>query len=324
MFFDGHADIWTDVTLRTYKGERDIIRNHHLDRLKRGNIEGGIFVMWIDPPYTRDPEARLIQIADAVASELSSIEKDIVIVRRYDDIVRARHENKLYVLIGMEGLSGIGENIDLINHYHRFGARHAGLTWNEENPLATGVAGSKTRGLTSIGKKAVQRILDLGMLLDVSHLNDPSFWDVASIADRPFIASHSNARSLCNAPRNLTDDQIKEIGRFGGLVGINAFNLFVSKEQNEQTIHTLAKHAAYIADLIGSDHVALGLDFCEYLTGESLDSFSTQDTPSIAGLEDASQTPNLIEALASVGFSQEEIAKIAHENYHRLLKQILK
>lgn len=323
MVFDGHSDIWTDVTLRTLKGERDIIRKHHLERLRAGNIAGSILVMWIDPPYTSDPEKRMVEIAEAVKLELPYIEEDIVIAHNFADVERAIAENKLYFFIGMEGLSGIGENIDLIDHYHAFGARHAGLTWNEQNPLATGVGGDKSRGLTALGKEAVQRLNKLGMLVDVSHLNDKSFWDLIDVTDRPVIASHSNSRTLCDAPRNLTDDQIKKIGETGGLVGMNSFNLFVSKERAQQNVNTLAKHAAYVADLIGVDHVAIGMDYCEFLDDSSLGSFSTQETPYITGLEDASKTPNFLVELKNVGFSDAEIEKIAYKNYHKIIKEIM-
>lgn len=323
MVFDGHSDIWTDVTLRSFNGERDIIRKHHLERLRAGQITGSILVMWIDPPYTSNPEKRMVEIEEAIKLELPYIQDDIVIAHNFADVERALAENKLYFFIGMEGLSGIGENIDLIDHYHEFGARHAGLTWNEQNALATGVAGDKDRGLTALGKQAVKRLNDKKMLVDVSHLNDKSFWDLIDVTDRPVIASHSNSRTLCNAPRNLTDDQIKKIGETGGLVGMNSFNLFVSKDRELQNVHTLAMHAAYVAELIGVDHVAIGMDYCEFLDDSALGSFSTQENPYIKGLEDASHTPNFLAELKNVGFNREEIEKISYKNYHRIIQEIM-
>ena len=116
----------------------------------------------------------------------------------------------------------------MINYfYDEVGVRHAMLTWNELNALATGWPVDVTRGLTEAGKKAVKRIQDLGMVMDVSHLNDKCFWGVIDLAQGPIIASHSNARSVCPAMRNLTDDMLKAIAKTGGLVRMNSMREFI-------------------------------------------------------------------------------------------------
>ena len=203
--FDGHSDIWTDVTQRTLKGENNILKKYHLDKLRKGQIEGSIFVIW------KDPYARSMQFVDSIKKELEYCKDSVLIVRSYENIEKALAENKFYILIGLEGLSSIGENLDLIDFFYDFGARHASLTWNEENALATGTRGNADRGLTELGKKAVKKINQKNMLMDVSHLNDKSFWDVVNVTDKPIIASHSNCRALCDVSRNLTDDQLSKI-----------------------------------------------------------------------------------------------------------------
>ena len=324
MIFDGHSDIWTDVTQRTLKGENNILKKYHLDKLRKGQIEGSIFVIWIDPPYTKDPYARSLQFVDSIKKELEYCKDTVMIVRSYEDIAKALAENKFYILIGLEGLSSIGENLDMIDFFYDFGARHASLTWNEENALATGAQGNADRGLTELGKKAVKKINQKNMLMDVSHLNDKSFWDVVNVTDKPIIASHSNCRALCDVPRNLSDDQLKKIAETGGLVGINSFNEFVHKDKEKQTIEMLAQHVVHMAEVIGTDHIGIGMDYCDFLDGSAMSSFSSQETSYTLGLEDASKTYNIITELEKVGFSKEEIEKIAYKNFHSMIKEIIK
>ena len=115
MIFDGHGDIWTDVTLKRSKGHKDIIRNMHLDRFKKGNMIGGIFVIWVDPPYDREPEIRTLEIIEHMSTEIMENQDILKIVKNTRDFDYAVDEDKLAVIIGMEGLSGIGNRIGLIN-----------------------------------------------------------------------------------------------------------------------------------------------------------------------------------------------------------------
>lgn len=323
MNFDAHCDIWTDITHHFLSGERDIFRRYHYDRLKEGDVEGGIFVIWNDPPYDKDPLARTRQMMAAIHQEEQDCSDILTIVRDPTDMDTARSEGRMYTLIGLEGLKSIGEDLDLLDEFYEFGARHAGLTWNEENPLGTGVLGNPDRGLTDAGRHAVQKIQRLGMLLDVSHLNDASFWDLLDVADGPVIASHSNSRALCPNLRNLTDQQIKELSRTGGVIGLNSFNEFVHTDESKQDIEHLLRHLIHMVEVAGIDHVGFGFDFSEFLCGETLSSFSSQANSFTIGLEDASKIPNLIHAMHKAGFSDAETNKIAFENWHRVMRQVL-
>lgn len=323
MNFDAHCDIWTDVTHHYLKGESDIFRKYHYERLKKGNIEGGIFVIWNDPPFDKDPLKRTRQMMEAISKEEPICKDILTVARSYQDILDAKNAGRMYALIGLEGLKSIGEDLDLIDEFYQFGARHAGLTWNESNALATGAKGDPERGLTDIGKQAVKKIQRLGMLLDVSHLNDASFWDLLKAAEGPVIASHSNCRALCNQKRNLMDDQLKELAKTGGVVGLNSFNEFVHEVESQQTVENLVKHLDHMVELMGIDHVGFGFDFAEFLCGDTLGSFSSQTTPYIIGLENASHIPNVIEEMKRVGFHADEIEKIAYKNWHRIIKEVV-
>lgn len=267
MYFDAHSDIWNDVTYRRQRGETDILRRCHLERLRRGRVE-----------------------------------------------------EKFYIFLGIEGLASIGSDLSRIDVYHDFGCRHAMLTWNEENALATGVHGDADRGLTETGRGAVRRIQEKGMVMDVSHLNENSFWDVMDATAGPVIASHSNAKALCDVPRNLADAQLRAIRDTGGVVGLNAYCRFVDANPDRQTAETLARHAAHMIDVMGIDHVGCGFDFCEFLHDCATDA---RNDPRTAGLEDCSQIPNLFACLAGMGVTEQEMQKIAFGNFHDLLRRTL-
>lgn len=322
MIFDGHSDIWSDVTIRSLKGESNILTNYHLERLKQGNIEGSIFVVWVDPPYTDRPVKRVEEIFKAVEKELEECQQ-VKLVKNSGDIVETIKENKFYIIMGMEGLSGISPSLDEIDKVYEKGVRHISLTWNEENEFGTGIQGGSDRGLTAIGKEAVKKILSKNIILDVSHLNDNSFWDLVKIADAPIVASHSNARALCSAKRNLTDEQLKAIKDLDGLVGMNSFNMFVSNNVERQNLDKFVEHIAYVAEKIGVEHVGFGFDFFEFLPKNATQTYSFQESSFTKGLEDCSKVPLLIDKMRNMGFSEKEIELISRENWMRIIKNRL-
>ncbi|MFA9423399.1 MAG: dipeptidase [Sedimentibacter sp.] len=323
MIFDCHSDIWTDVTIRTLNGENDILNRYHLNKLKKGNVSGSIFVIWIDPPHTDEPYRRSMEIVDSIKKEMEFCKDSFLIAKSYSDIEKAVKENKFYAFIGLEGLSSIGENLNLIDYFYDFGARHASLTWNEENKLATGVKGNPNRGLTDLGKKAVKKINAKKMILDVSHLNEKSFWDLTYEAQGPIIASHSNSRALCDVPRNLTDKQLKKIAELDGVVGLNSFNQFVHKDLDKQNIKVFVNHIEHMAEVMGIDHIGIGMDYCDFLDDSSMNSFSEQENSFTIGLEDASKTSDLLNEMEKVGFSKVDIEKVAYKNFHRIIKNVI-
>ena len=166
---------------------------------------------------------------------------------------------------------------------------------------------------------------ELGMVVDVSHLNDKRCWRVIDAASGPVIASHSNCRALCGTMRNLSDDMIRAIGKTGGLVGMNSFKEFTSLTAGEQDTAHLALHAAHVAELIGAEHVGLGFDFDDYLEGDSLATFSDNvDSPSVEGMENEAEASNMLAELKKVGFSDEEVEGIAYRNFFRVFQQVWK
>ncbi|AEH50330.1 Membrane dipeptidase [Pseudothermotoga thermarum DSM 5069] len=321
-FFDAHSDIWYNVGMRMEKGETNVLENCHLPQLKEGKVIGVNAALWTKPD-SKNPSERFIKLLGARSKELTKIGKeseDFVIVTKSEDIQKAVERGKIFLISSVEGLIGIGKNLNFLYTLYELGFRVVSLTWNEENDLAAG-CGTKdeNKGLTNLGKQAVKIIEELGMVLDVSHLNEKSFWDVAKISEKPFIATHSNCYSLCETPRNLKDEQIKEIAKRGGIIGISALPRIVDREN--PTVEKFVEHIKYAANFVGVDHVGLGLDFSDYLeeflNKQSHEKMSTKD------LEDATKLPQIIPLLEKAGFTKKEIDRICFLNFVEFFKAVL-
>ena len=224
---------------------------------------------------------------------------------------------KPLVVMTVEGMCGIRDQAEeKIQWLYDQGVRIASLCWNDENALATGVKGTVTRGLTGEGRKAVQKMDELGMILDVSHTNEKTFWDMVEVVRGPMIATHSNTRALCEVHRNLTDQQIMAIAAKGGVIGLNAARNFIDSNPEHQDALHLAAHGRHIADLVGVEHLAVGFDFMDF--------FEDHATSMGRDLTSALQAQNLIQGLRVQGFSEAECQAIGYDNALRVLRQTLK
>ena len=309
--FDAHSDIWTDVANKRMRGETNVFHNHHFENIKKGGVEGSVFVVWVDSSGTEDPDRRTRDIFRYVNEEIAET-KDFRIVKTYDEMQKAREEGVFYVFIGVEGMAYASSDPTLarLDEYYDFGARHGILTWNEKNGFGHGAVSGSTEGLSGLGKRAA--IMD-----------GAGFWDIARIMDgRPFIASHSNCRALCDHPRNLTDDQLRVIKDANGCVGLNTWYRFVDPDPAMADIHRLADHCEHMIDIMGIDHVGCGFDFCDYIE----DMYGDEPGFSMgaaAGLEDPSKIPAFFDILRERGMREDELAKIAYGNFHRIIKEVI-
>lgn len=318
--FDCHSDTLIDITKKRMNGEQNIIEQYHINRLQQGEVSAMIWDVWIDPPRVNDATNRMIEILGAACEEFIEMKSYAEIAYTISDIKKIQETGKLAIILGMEGLCSLKNNISFINTLYKLGIRHAMLTWNEENAFATGVGSSNTeRGLTTLGKSAINKMEALGILIDVSHANEKTFWDIYKYTQKPFIASHSNAYSLCPTARNLKNDQLKAIAERNGVIGMNSWSEFIDKRT--PTAEILANHVDYIVELIGINHVACGFDFCDYLDKEAM-SFSNGVKPTL-GLESAAKIPNFISILKSRGYTDEDLEKIAFKNIMRVLTSVL-
>lgn len=309
--FDLHADIGMDVLSKKLKDEKDILRTYHLDKLAQGHIMGvGMACFFEGHENWKTAQA----MVSALQEELEQNQDRLHFYKG-----QALVKDRLNAMITIEGMCFIEDEPEThLDWLYEQGARIGSLCWNDENALATGVKGNPLRGLTDLGKRAIQHMNKLNMIIDVSHTNEKSFWDVLETSSKPVIATHSNARQLSNVDRNLTDQQIKALIQKEGLIGMVAARWFVSKDETLQTAHQLALHAAHIKALGGIDHLAIGFDYMDFLEGNFGRASMASD------LQDASQAQNFILALKDVGFSEDEIKKVAWGNVESFLLKHLK
>lgn len=322
--FNGHSDLFTDIHYRRTAGETDVFHNHYAESFHKGGVTGSIFVIWTDEAHQGDYRGWVNAMRKSVADEFAE-SRELLQVRTWADYEKTLKEGKVGVLLGMEGLPHMGTDLGLLEeYYHKDGVRHAGLTWNEENALAKGPRFSG--GLTDAGKKVVHRMQDLGMLVDVSHLNDDGFWDMMKITNGPIMASHSNARALAGHKRNLTDDMLRALKETGGFVGLNAACDFISDDVDKQDLEHLVIQLEHLVDMMGIDQVGFGFDFMEFLPIVAQGTMRAPEgrTSTPKDLIAEEDIPHLLAMMKKRGFKDEEIEKIAHGNLERYIKGILK
>ncbi len=326
--FDLHADTMMDITNSMAKGERDVLARKHLPAYKKGEVGGLIYALWVpttfeiirefmpedDPLAAKEGTSQQIMMRMLAASFREFHETSAVkLCHDTKEMEAAEKEGRIPVILGIEGFYGFEGEPDMIDMMYHLGFRHGMLTWNDDNEFASGAEFTGTdKGLTEKGVAVIKRMEQLGMLIDVSHASEKTFWDIVKNSSSPLMASHSNAWSLCQVPRNLKDDQIKAMAERDGVIGMNGWLGFIEKDLKAD-VDSLAAHARYIADLVGHRHVGCGFDYADYL-GEN------QLTP---GLETAAETQGFIEALARQGFTDSQIEDIAWNNAHRVIKAVL-
>ena len=311
---DGHYDILMDVAARRKKGERQVIRRRYYPAFQKGGVTGIVASIFVDSQYL--PYGALSVAMEQISALHCEIEETpdlLMLCTSADDFLRAAETGRIGFLLSFEGAEPVSSCL-LLHGFYAAGVRGLGLAWSRRNAAADGCdfSGSlKKGGLTEFGRELVKEAEDLHMILDLSHLSDEGVEDVLSITSCPVIASHSNCRALCDVRRNLTDEQLRAIRDTGGVVGVNVSHDFVHKEPRQQTAAMLARHAAHMAEVMGSEHVACGFDFCEYF-GPGYEGCE--------GMEDCGQAQNFIFELERIGFSEAERQAIASENLLRVLE----
>lgn len=233
------------------------------------------------------------------------------LVKEAEDIDDVYENNKTGLLLHVEGLNAINEeNLHLLDRWHDGGVRSLGIVWNLANNLGGG-AKNEGQGLTELGKQVLRWTESKGVIFDFAHMNEKTFWDAERLVSGPIVVTHGNSYSVESNPRNYKDEQLKAIERSGGLIGVFFPTSFVKKNADVVTINDIVDHVKHFADIISTDHIAVGSDF-----GGILSNF-------IEGLDSASKMNNLWRALLEKGFSESDVNKIAHENARRVLQQAL-
>lgn len=323
---DAHLDLAGELLFRVQNGEENPLRTHYLADLQAGGVN-----LLFSSIYIRDeelPEGGLRNALDQISVLLSAIEQnpEFHLVRTAQDIEHIFSTKKIGILLYLEGLDFIGKDLRILRILWELGVRGASLTWSRRNTLASGCCKGGERiqiagGLSPEGILAVQEMERLGMFLDISHLNDDGFADACQIATKPFIATHSNSRSVYFNYRNLSDAQMHKLSAQGGIMGLNGCDCIAGALDDADPLEMLCRHLEYEVSLIGPDHVGLGLDFCDSYT-QAEPRYSHKITPHDC-LINHSHLPELTAALLQRGMPQETIQKILGSNWLRYLKNTL-
>lgn len=326
---DAHSDILNDIHPRRLLGEKAVLEKFWVPKMRMGRIDIRVVAIYTEPPLL--PELALRRGLDLVASLYEDIAESpsTVLCRTYGDVLKAKEAEKIGLILGMEGAEPLGTDIQLLRVFYELGLRVLGLTHALRTYLADGAFFSARKagqlgGLTDVGAMFLEEAENLGIVVDVSHLNDPSFWDVIKFARAPVIASHSNCRALCDHLRNLTDDQIKAVADGGGVVGVNACSAFV----NPPDLEHLVDHIDHLVKVGGIEHAGLGPDFADYLLAYMTEvdkaSLPLDGVMPVRGLPGDEAFPKFAEELARRGYKPADIDLIMGENFGRVFKDILK
>jgi membrane dipeptidase len=316
-------DTHNDVPMRVVKGF-DIgkrAKEGHTDvpRLREGGVGAVFFSVYVGAEYVAGNRSahRALEMFDAVLGGIvARYPNDFLMARTADDIEMAHRQGKIAALIGIEGGHAIEDSLALLRDFYALGARYMTLTHANTNQWADSSGDLDNpkvqhhNGLTDFGRQVIAEMNRLGMIVDVSHVSDKTFWDVLAASRAPVFASHSSCRALCDVPRDMTDDMIRELARKGGVIQINFNAGFLTQRKSPPAnLEDVVAHIDHAVKVGGIGAVGIGSDF------------DGIEQPPV-GLEDVSRFPNLTRALLAKGYSPEDLRKIYGGNTLRLMRAV--
>lgn len=315
---DAHLDLAGEILLRHQAGEREVIKNHYRGHFRTAGINLIVSSVYVeDQNLASGWENALAQIR-ALKEDIKSLE-DVCLVLTGTDLKQVAEQNKIGILLYMEGLDCIGQDIDKLDELYNLGVRGAALTWSRPNALAVGCCKATRRiqmpgRITQAGQKAVKRIEELSMFLDVSHLNDEGYEQLLAIAERPFIATHSGSRHVYESYRNMTDEQMMALAGQGGIMGVNGCKYIAGSERGNH-LEMLCRHIEYEVEKIGAEHVGFGFDLCDsYGRARAALKGLPEDEPEDCLLHHG-QIPLVTAALLQRGMKDQEAVRIIGTNF---------
>jgi membrane dipeptidase len=333
-----------------------------LSKASAGNLGAEFFSIWVEPViYQGNFVHRTLDLIDSVYQQSVRHPDRMIMAFSVEDIKRAHTRHKLAALIGIEGGHSIENDLRLLRLFHQLGVRYMTLTWSNTNELADSsgdIEDSKIRhhnGLTDFGKEVVNEMNRLGMIVDISHVSDQTFWDVIAITRAPVIASHSSARALVHHPRNMTDDMLRAVAKNGGVVQVNFFSAFVDESYRKAFEAQTRERDAAIEEYVGKlkaagqpvtylDHARIErqwlariprpplsslIDHVDHIArisgmdhvglGSDFDGVSGA-TPQ--GIDSAADLPRITQALLDRGYSPKDLHKILGDNILRVFGEV--
>ncbi len=350
--FDTHMDTVQRVLIENVDlGRR--LPNGHVDfpRLREGGVRAPFFALWV-PTYYKGAEAvrRTLDLRDAMQHVFDTYPDQIELATGAADVERITRAGKIAAVLTLEGGHQIDDDLAVLRNYYRLGIRSMTLTHFHNNNWADSSTDRPAHnGLTDFGRQVVREMNRLGMIVDISHVSDKTFFDTLAVSTKPVIASHSSCRAISDVPRNMTDEMLRALARNGGVVGINFGSGFLSakaaealkksiaamaqqepdlsgkplddyaaqeyfrrlktSEGPQATLEDAVAHIDHAVKVAGIDHVGIGSDF-DGVTSVPI------------GLEDVSKMPALVAALLKKGYSEPDVKKILGGNFLRVLREV--
>jgi membrane dipeptidase len=315
-------DTHNDVAMKTVRGmdfgQRATRGQTDLPRMKEGGVGGLFFAIFVSPSCVEKQQCvqRAIDMIDSVRYDVvGRYPNDFMLALTADDVEAAHRQGKIAALMGIEGGHSIQDDLRVLRTFYQLGARYMTLTHANTNNWADSSGDLNNdkvqhhNGLTDFGKQVVAEMNRLGMLVDVSHVSDKTFWDALEASKAPIFASHSSCRALCDVPRDMTDEMIEALAKKGGLININfAPSFLTARKDPPASVEDVVAHIDHVVKLAGIDAVGIGSDF------DGIDSVPV-------GLEDNSKYMNLTRALLEKGYTAGQIRKIYGGNMLRLMRQ---
>ena len=306
-----------DMGARSDSGHMD------LPRLREGGVDAQVFAVWTSPKI--GPEAqvpRVLRMIDALHGQLAKYPDQMELAQSAGDIRRISNAGKIAAILGVEGGHAINNDLRILRTYRRLGVLYMTLTWMNNNEWADGSGDSPSEygeyygnipdhgGLTDFGREVVREMNRIGMIVDISHVSDATFYDVMEVTTKPVIASHSCAWALNPHFRNIKDDMLRALARNGGVIGINFYPKYLSPEGQIADVAVVVDHIDHAVKIAGVDHVGLGSDF------DGVGSLPQ-------GLEDCSKMPAITAELVKRGYAETDIIKILGGNFLRVIEVVV-
>ena len=305
-------DSHSDTPSQMMRGQDVGICNNrgHVDfpRLKAGGVDASFFALYT--PASMQPDAATRYALEMIGKVYDALEAnpgEAALALTPEDAFRNKEKGLVSIFLGMENGAPIQESLSLLRLFHRLGVRYVTLTHNGDNQIADSAAeGARWHGLSPFGREVVAEMNALGMMIDLSHASDQTFWDCIKLSEAPVIATHSSCRALCGHRRNLTDEMLRALGEKEGYVGINFYPFFLSDRYEEGKswrpgVKEIVDHIDHAVRLAGIDHVGIGSDFD-----------GIEVTPE--GVENISQMGVIFDEMRRRGYSENEILKVSGQN----------
>jgi membrane dipeptidase len=329
----------------------------NLDSARLGNVAAQFFAIWVEPAaHAGNFARRALELTDAVHEQLRKHPAALQLCLSPTDIRNAQAAGRFGVLLGLEGGHAIENSLPLLRNFYRLGVRYMTLTWNNHNDWADSSAGKPLHhGLTSFGREVIREMNRLGMMVDVSHASDETFWDVLEVSAAPVIASHSSSRALAPAARNLTDDQLRALAAKDGVAMVNFYPAFLDAAWDSAWNASHADRAAAIeaaskpfseAGTVVPYYVShrIDVEFASRIPRPSFESLIAQfdhmmrvagtqhvgigtdfdGIPALPeGIDSAADIPRIAEGLAAKGYSAEDVGNVLSGNAMRVFDAVL-